>query len=278
MWLFKLALIVAAGAIGIVALLYFTQTRMLFPTRLASLNQPTLPDSAIRLEVETPDGERLRGVHLPAAADSGGRQVVLLGFGGNAWNADSLATYLKGLVPTVGVVTFHYRGYRPSSGEPSAAGLLADAPMVYDHVAEMLGTERIVAVGVSIGSGVAAHLAAHRPLAGLILISPFDSLEALAGEHYPWLPVRWLLRHRMATADDLRNIAVPTAVIAAERDTIVPPRRTEAVRRAISTLVLDRTVADAGHNDLYERAEFQAAMVEAIERIAQASSGNSDDW
>ena len=267
MWLFKLVLGLAVAYIAIVALMYALQTQMLFPTQMATSSGLRLPASAARLEVETPDGEHLRGVHLPAARDRAGERLVLLGFGGNAWNADGLAAYLHGLFPDADVIAFHYRGYRPSTGSPSAAALLADAPVVYDHVMKTLGTDRVVAVGLSIGAGLAAHLAAQRPLAGLILVSPFDSLEALAREHYPWAPVGWLLRHHMSPLEDLRGLATPTALIAAGRDTIVPPQRTEAIRRAIPTLVLDRTIAHADHNDLYHYPEFRAAMLEALARI-----------
>lgn len=267
MWLFKLVLILAVAYIAVVAVMYATQTGMLFPTQLATASGPLLPASAAWLEVETPDGERLRGVHIPRARDRTGERLVVLGFGGNAWNADSLAAYLHGLFPDAEVVAFHYRGYRPSTGRPSAAALLADAPVVYDHVMETVGAGRVVALGISIGAGVAAHLATSRPLAGLILVSPFDSLEALAREHFPWAPVGWLLRHRMSTVEFLRGLATPTALIAAGRDTIVPPRRTEPVRRAIRALVFDRTIAQADHNDLFHRPDFHAAMVDALARI-----------
>jgi len=267
MWFLKLVLFLCLGYVAVLALMYVMQTRMLFPTWLVS--SASLP-AASRLEVETPDGERLIGVHL-ASVQEGAGQVVLLGFGGNAWNAGSVAAYLHEIFPQADVVAFHYRGYRPSDGSPSAAALLADAPVVYDHVRESLASERIVAVGLSIGAGVAAHLAARRPLAGLILVTPFDSLEALARGHYPWLPVRWLLRHHMSTVDDVRGLTMPTALLAAERDTIVPPRRTEPVRRAIPSLVLDRTIARAGHNDLYNYPEFRAALAQALALIEQAS-------
>ena len=271
MWLFKLILILAVAYIAVVAVMYASQTRMLFPTGMATAVGAPLPASAVRLEVETADGERLHGVHVSPARDQTGERLVILGFGGNAWNAANVAAYLHGLFPDADVVAFHYRGYRPSTGTPSAAALLADAPVVHDHVLEVLQARRVVAVGFSIGAGVAAHLARHRPLAGLILVSPFDSLEALAREHYPWAPVRWLLRHHMSPAEDLRDLATPTAVIAAARDTVVPPRRTEAVRRVIPDLVFDRTIADAGHNDLYDRPDFRAAMAEAMARIRPAA-------
>jgi hypothetical protein len=82
----------------------------------------------------------------------------------------------------------------------------------------------VIAVGFSIGCGIAAHLAAERTLAGLVLVTPFDSLAALARDHYPWAPVKLLLRHRIETAELLRRANAPTAVITAERDTIVPDR------------------------------------------------------
>ncbi len=282
MWVSKLLLFLAVAYVGIVALMYASQDRMLFPTHLVSASEPLLPASAVRLEVGTPDGELLRGVHIPAARERPGAPLILLGFGGNAWNAGGLAAYLHELFPEAAVVAFHYRGYRPSSGRPSAAALLADAPLVYDHVVETLGVAtpvvetpdvetlgagRIVAVGISLGCGVAAQLAAERPLAGLVLVSPFDSLAALAGDHFPWAPVGWLLRHHMSPAESLRGLAMPTAVIAAERDSIVPPRRTEALRQAISNLVFDRTIAGADHNDLFHRADFRAALVEAVAQI-----------
>lgn len=267
MWLLKLLLAGVVVYFAVVAVMYAAQTRMLFPTGLTATTGTRLPATAERLEVETADGERLQGLHIPPARDVAGPRLLILGFGGNAWNGDDVAAYLHGLFPEADVVAFHYRGYPPSSGDPSAAALLADAPLVYDRAMEAVGAQRVVAVGLSIGGGVAAHLATQRPLAGLILVTPFDSLEALAGEHFPWAPVRWLLRHRMSPLESLRDLAVPTALIAAERDNIVAPRRTEALRQGIPAPVFDRTIAGADHNDLYGRPEFRAAMAEALAKF-----------
>ena len=270
LWLIKLISVLAVAYIAVVAMMYIAQTQMLFPTAMAAVGDPLLPPSTARLEVGTPDGERLHGVHIAPAQVPSGERLVVLGFGGNAWNAETLAVYLHGLFPDVDVVAFHYRGYRPSTGRPSAAALLADAPVVHDHVVAALNTEHVVAVGFSIGSGVAAHLASRRPLAGLILVSPFDSLQALARELYPWAPVRRLLRHHMFPAEDVRGLNIPIALIAAERDTIIPHRRTEAFRQAVPDPVLDRTISGAGHNDLYGRPEFRAAIAEALASIRSA--------
>ncbi len=107
-------------------------------------------------------------------------------------------------------------------------------------------------------------------MAGLILVTPFDSLEALARDLYWWAPVGLLLRHRVPTLDFVRGSPVPTALIVAERDTIVPPRRSAPVRAAIPNLVFEAGI-DAGHNDLYGHPAFAAAMREALARIEVAS-------
>ena len=124
---------------------------------------------------------------------------------------------------------------------------------------------------------VAAYLARHRHLAGLILVTPFDFIVELARDHYPWLPVRLLLRHRMPTVDFVRDMPTPTALIVAGSDTIVPPGRSEPLRRAISNLVSDAKIDEAGHNDLFDRAAFSGALREALARIErrQPSAGTS---
>ncbi len=232
MWALKLLAFGAIAYILVLALIFFAQTALLFPTRMVGASGP-LPRGAERLVVEDRGGGRLHGVHIPPDRSGPGERLVILGFGGNAWNADAVAGYLHDLYPQADVVAFHYRGYRPSSGRPTAAALLADAPLLYDHIAERLGTRRIVAVGFSIGTGVAAHLASRRNLAGLILVTPFDSLER----------------------------------IAAERDTLIPPRHPQALGRAVPNPAMERTIPGAGHNDIYQHPLFRRAMLDALEKI-----------
>ena len=89
-----------------------------------------------------------------------------------------MALYLHGLFPDRTVVTFHYRGYAASSGRPSAEALLSDSLLIFDQLQQAHARERVIAVGFSIGSGVAAYLARHRPAAGLILVTPLAPRQA----------------------------------------------------------------------------------------------------
>ena len=215
------------------------------------------------MALKTPDGIDLAGIQIPAEEPSK-TPTLILGFGGNAWNAQDVAEYLHELFPDEEVVSFHYRGYAPSKGSPSAQALITDAPLVYDAAVETVKPKRIVAVGFSIGSGIAATLSKSRRVDELILVTPFNSLKAVAQSMYPWLPIGPFFDHEIDAASALEEADVPVAIIAAGRDEIVPTPRTDGLRKRVSNLVFDRTIARAGHNDIYARSDFQEAMRAAL--------------
>ncbi|HVI05309.1 MAG TPA: alpha/beta hydrolase [Sphingomicrobium sp.] len=241
------------------------QTELIFPVHAVPAAGP-LPPFAEQLTVSTGDGETLLGVRIPPGKPDPSRTLVL-GFGGNAWNGQDVAEYLHELYPGHEVVAFHYRGYAPSTGEPSAEALVADAPLVYDAAVETGKPDHVMAVGFSIGTGVAAQLAARRNLDGLILVTPFDSLKAVAQSMNPWLPIGPFFRHEIDASTALQGCQVPVTMIAAQRDEIVLPERTDALRQTVSNLVFDRTILEADHNDIYARSEFHDAMHEALDRL-----------
>src|SRR4029453_11306181 len=94
--------------------------------------------------------------------------------------------------------------------------------------------EHIVVMGRSLGSGVAAMLAGARPVRAAILITPFDSLAAVAAGHYPLLPVRLLLRHPFPSTDWAKRSKAPVLILAAERDTVVPAAHAQKLLQAWS--------------------------------------------
>ena len=241
------------------------QTQLIFPTHAVPRAGP-IPRGAEQLTLRTADGETLSGLLIPPDEPSADRTLIL-GFGGNAWNAQDVAEYLHELFPNGHVVAFHYRGYRPSTGAPSAEALIADAPLIFDAAVDLVKPKRTVGVGFSIGSGIAAQLASRRSLDGLILVTPFDSLKAVAQSMYPWVPIAPFFAHEVDAASAIEQSNVPVAILAGERDEIVPTERTEALRERAGKVVFDRTIGRAGHNDIYARSDFQLAMREALDRL-----------
>lgn len=241
------------------------QSHLIFPVHAVPRAGP-LPPNAERMSVKAPDGETLAGILIPATSDSRSRTLIL-GFGGNAWNGQDVAEYLSDLFPDNDVAVFHFRGYAPSTGEPSGEALTDDAALVYDAAVATTKPARVIAVGFSIGSGVAAHLAGKRKLAGLILVTPFDSLKRMAQSMYPWLPIGPFFKHEIDAGSPLSRSTVPVAIIAAENDEIVARGRTDALRKLVKRVVFDRTIANSGHNDIYARADFREAMHDALDRL-----------
>lgn len=256
---------VALFAGAFVARMIPTPTQMLFPTHAVPSPGP-LPASARPVSLTAPDGAVLHGVSIPPAEKAGPRLLVL-GFGGNAWNGADVATYLHRVFPQAHVVAFHYRGYRPSTGRPSAEALIADARLVRDQAVGLVRPDVTVAAGFSIGSGVAASLAPNGLVDGAILVTPFDSLKAAAADLLPWLPIGLFFDQEMDAGAFLSASTVPIAIVAGERDTVIVPKRTQGLRQKARNLVFDRTIAGAGHNDIYQRPEFSAALREALVSI-----------
>lgn len=246
------------------------QSHFLFPVQSVARCGP-LPPTAATWVLPTGDGAELHGVHFPPEPQrESGPRVLVLGFGGNAWNGQDVASYLHEVFPGIDVVAFHYRGYAPSTGSPSARALMDDAPRIYDFATDRLKPDLVVATGFSIGSGIACTLAGSRPLDGAILVTPFDSLKAVAQDAFPWFPIGPFFAHEIDSVAAIRGTTLAVALVAAERDEIISARRTDALRREIPNLVFDRTIAGAGHNDLYARSSFQLAMDEALDAILAA--------
>lgn len=187
-------------------------------------------------------GEQLVAVKEKTGADA------LIYFGGNAEDVSYTLGELAAHFPGFALYLPHYRGYGGSAGEPGEAALTADALALFDHVQQ--NHARIGVIGRSLGSGVAMQVAAARPVAGLALVTPFASMTSVAAYHYPWLPVRLLLKDRYDSAAVAAKVAAPSLVLLAGRDQIVPPDSSRQLIASFAHPPYVQAFADADHNDI----------------------------
>jgi pimeloyl-ACP methyl ester carboxylesterase len=190
-----------------------------------------------------------------------GASDVLLYFGGNAEDISHMDGSLRSWLPQRTSYLLAYRGYGASDGAPAQDLLFADALALYDAVAARHPGARIAAIGRSLGSGVAAYLAAHRPVEKLVLVTPFDSMVAVAGVHYPWLPTSLLVTERYESARWLRDYRGPVLVIRAGRDAVVPPANTDRLIAALPQAPQVLALPTAGHNDVLVTPTETAALM-----------------
>lgn len=196
------------------------------------------------------DGTKLFGWYVEHAATS----AVVLWCHGNAGNIINRLENLRELYRIgLSVFIFDYRGYGRSQGSPSEEGLYRDAVGAYDYLTRtrMIRPERIVIFGRSLGATVAAEVASQKPAAGLILESPFPSIEAVAKYHYGGLPVHWLLGAEFRLIDRLPHLSLPKLIIHGDQDDIIPLELGQQVFEAAKPPKSFYVIKGADHNNTY---------------------------
>ena len=149
-----------------------------------------------------------------------------------------------------GVLVLEYRGYGGNPGSPTEEGLAADAVAAREFLdAQGLTGREIFYYGESLGGGVVTMLAASHPPGGLLLRSPFVDLAAAAAVHYPFLPVRAMLRDEFPVRDTVARLTVPVTVVYGAADSIIPPDQSREVAAAAGERGLAVAVPGADHND-----------------------------
>lgn len=240
--------LLAVAYAGLCLLLYLNQDRLLFFPSLAAAAELDLHARQIGFEPWT----NARGQRIgwkSAAGDPASALLICHGNGGFALGRNYENLRRDGPAPGQ-VFLLEYPGYGARPGPISTQAMTAAAIEAIDTLAAER-PRRILLFGQSLGSGIACAAAAARPaqLAGLILLTPFDSLRAAAGAHYPWLPVALLLRHRLDSDRNLAKFPGPVAFLVAGRDETIPPARARRLFASYPGPKRLWLVPDAGHND-----------------------------
>ncbi len=199
---------------------------------------------------ETGDGLTLSGWFIAASGPA--PRLTVLVFNGNAGNRAHRLPLAAALQQQgMHVLLIDYRGYGGNPGSPTQSGLAADSRAARAYLAGRPGVDvsRLVYFGESLGTAVAVDLAAEDPPAALILRSPFTSMGDVGQHHYPFLPVRLLLRDRFSSIDQMPRIRVPLLVIAGTADRIVPFEHSQRLYAAANMPKTFLAIAGADHND-----------------------------
>ena len=266
---------VLAGYAALCALLYLLQERLIFlprPLPESTRNALRALPGVTEIEARAADGTRLHGwLRHGAGAGEADRPGLVIYFGGNAEEVSGQVFEADALAPW-SLAAFNYRGYGLSEGRPSEAALVADALVIFDQLAarEDVDPERIVVFGRSLGSGVAVPLAAARPVRGVLLVSPFDSLKSVGQRHYPFVPVAPMLRHPFDSLAHAPTIDAPLLALAGESDRIVPSlhsRRLHDAWRGPRRWVL---LPGADHNGIHLHPGYRPAIQEFLGSLGAA--------
>jgi pimeloyl-ACP methyl ester carboxylesterase len=243
-------IILSTAYIGLCLFLYITQRSIIYyPVKGPGLS------TAESIQLSN------NGEVLNAWVINPGKQHAILYFGGNAEPVEYNAPMFRERFKNYTVYLTEYRGYGKSTGSPTEQGLYADALGWHDLIANT--HDKISIIGRSLGAGVAIYLADLRKIKRIALVTPFDSAVNMGRHYYPLFPVSLLLKDKYDSTDRAGRIKMPTLVIAAERDKIVPFARTQSLVQILPAAQTNTIIIKGvGHNDLSSNPAFEAELVQ----------------
>lgn len=251
---------------------YFFQERLLFmqrpisELRLQEIESEYPEVEEIELEIST--HKKLHGWLVPATDAQAA--PLLIYFGGNAEEVSNMIDKGK-FFENWSMLLVNYRGYGLSEGQPSEENLFQDARYLYDVFSKRddINEEHIVAMGRSLGTGVAVHLAAQRDLAGVVLISPYDSISEVAKNIYPFLPVDFLLKHEFNSLAEAEQIDTPLLALVAEDDEVIPPKHSQTLYEEWAGEKELKLIEDKGHNDIQDGNNFWEQISTFLDQLVK---------
>lgn len=249
--------IVLGAALLFCLFIYLRQDRLIF---YPQPNDATLREAWRWQRVEIPSGQHiLEGWWAEGGAPHS--RLTLVHFGGNAEDVLQTARSAKRLA-VKRMLVVNYRGYGNSPGKPSEHALFEDALAIHDYLTGPGGAEPndIVVMGRSLGSGVATMLATQRPVLAAVLITPFDSIEAIAMRHLPAFLVKWLLRHPFRSVDMAPRASLPALFLVAANDEVIAPSHAYALAAAWGGPKQIRTFENTRHNDIDLHPQYYATL------------------
>ena len=238
--------------IGMTAAIAASQRRLVFnPTVKREVDRPRSSGHRTRpVVLRATDGTKLSGwLMTPQVV---GPHPAVLYFGGRSEEVSWVVRDAGKLFPGMAVLAVNYRGYGASHGEPAEQLMVDDARLLFDWLAERhhVDPKRVAVVGRSLGSGVAVQVAMERPVHCVVLITPYDSILAIAKRRFRAVPVEYVLRHRFESVKYAPSLTAPTYVLRAASDDVVPHSHTDVLVSKLGRLHLDEMIPDSDHMNI----------------------------
>lgn len=241
--------------IGLVALIYTVAGALLFIFQRGFIYFPT-PEFSHGYNVEV---FSVNEEHINVVVLNSNKSNAVLYFGGNGESVAQSASNLAQVLSEHAVYLVNYRGYGGSTGQPTEKGIYADAEAIFDTLTQKHNSVSVI--GRSLGSGVATYLAAKRNVEKLVLVTPYDSIQHIAQDRFPYFPMQLLLLDKYNSVMRANKIDCPILVILAQYDRVIPSRYSNLLIEAFAKKSITvEVIAGAGHNNLSESVQYHKLL------------------
>jgi len=244
------------------ALYYFQDRLIFFPPE----PQEDVYQSVSHNEIRFSDSnEKLHGWDIKV---NEAQSKTIIYFGGNAQDVVYL-NFEANEFNVKQLIAINHPGYGKSTGQPTQSSIYKNSLQVYDWAKEQyqLNSKNIIIMGRSLGSSVATYLAANRKISGLILVTPFDSIENIAAKQYKYFPIKLLMNHAFPTIDYIGQVNAPTLMLAAEKDEIIADENLENLKQAAGENNRLVRYENVGHNTIQEHIEYYSEINKYINSL-----------
>jgi uncharacterized protein len=264
-WSFRLARAVVLAYLVVCIIVFAIQTNYIFPGAAATQGQK---DASVEryyekslVALRTSDGTQIAALFGKALEHNGLPMkdtrhcpTIIYFYGNGACMAYSTDVFQHFRRLGANVIIPDYEGYGMSAGKPSEAGCYAAADAAYDYLLKRDDIDRklIVPIGWSLGAATAIDLASRRPVAGLVTISAFTSIRAMAHLFVRWLPMSLILRCRFDNIRKIAEIHCPILIMHGTDDELIPFAMSNQLAAAAGGPVTRFNIIGGQHNDVFD--------------------------
>jgi len=226
--------------------LYFYQESILFfPEKLEQDYQFQFANEFIEKNIITDSGTIINTLLFQQENSKG----VIFYLHGNGGSLRSIGNESENFLPLgYDVFLIDYPGYGKSSSIiTNQQELYEDVQNVYDDLKVSYTEDKIVIIGYSIGTGIAAHLASNNNPDKLVLHAPYYSMTDMMRRNYPIIPT-FILRYDLATNEYLKNCEIPVYLFHGVDDDVIPIESSEMLSKEFD--IPFYKLENQGHNGM----------------------------
>jgi len=236
---------------------FFQEKLIFFPEKLSKDFKFTFDSDFEELTIESPDHTLLSGV-LFKTENSKGLIFYLHGNAGSILSWEGVAKTYTDL--KYDVFLLDYRGYGKSEGRiRNQEEFFEDVQVAYDQMKKRYPESKIIILGYSLGSGLAAKLAADNSPKLLILQSPYYSMKDMMQHTYPVIPT-FLLRYKLRTDQFIQDCKTPIVIFHGREDEVIYYGSSVKLQKLMKPTDRLITLEGLGHNGMTEYPEYKREL------------------
>jgi len=262
MWL-NILIVVLSLYFLIWILFYFLQHFAFFRPEILPSNfsyDYAFPFEELHFDME--DGGEINGIYFKVPNSLG----VIYYLKGNSRSIKGWAKFAKDYVGKgFDFFLIDYRGFGKSRGKRTEQKLYSDSQYVYKWLKERYAEDKIVVLGRSFGSGIAARVASWNNPRMLILDSPYYSFANLIKSYAGWiLPIDWLLRYKIPTNQFLKKMKGPIHIVHGTKDRLIPFKHSKKLADENKENAILHSIEGGRHNNLPEFSQFHNTLYDIL--------------